>query len=459
MPRTEPIRAELIRRLETPEPLSPAACMVLLWTYFADGEVGLGAVENRVSALWGHPLRLPHLPLISGFSAKWLSDARDALRKTKDPAELDILALRWLKGLDLLLSQGEFQDFAGAPLVGVDEKPYTVQSRNGFLASHYEETALEVRWAAHQGLSLAAYCRHFVVVPGYSVGGFQIQSRSAIPRSHSFWGTAHLHDRLRAEREKLRILLWPFQTALDYPGIEAFTASPPPDEILLDTVRNESELQAEIRQALAAARSAKVTLLIFPELSVPLRTEEMIRQELSRSGVDGHPILTLFGCCHRQPSDGGRPVNEAVLLGPSGAELHRHRKLVRFTDYRFGEHHPVPEKVETGTVVTVLESAFGNLVPLICIDFINEAVEEVLFRCHGNLYPVPSLSPETNAHQVKAVRLQVHNLAATFVCNRWIGPLSKGSPSFFRLPRQKGLTLHEPGSAEASHLLFDLGEP
>lgn len=172
--------------------------------------------------------------------------------------------------------------------------------------------------------------------------------------------------------------------------------------------------------------------------------------------MDGHPILTLFGCCHRLSSQGDLHLNEAVLLGPDGSELHRHRKLAPFTDYRFGEGHPVGEILETGKSLTVLESAIGNLTPLICIDLLNDDVKEVVRRSHANLFPVPSFSEETKAHRHAAITLQVRVRAGTFVCNRWTTPLSKDNTSFYRVPCHGGLTLHWPNPGGAPYLLFEL---
>ena len=111
------MREELIARLTGQ---TPAACFVLLWTYFRQDEVDLAAAEGRVSGTWGHVLRLP---------------ARDlsALEELKDLGgeAFDLLALQILKGLDALLN-GEFQDFENAELTGLDGRTFTVRSRNHF---------------------------------------------------------------------------------------------------------------------------------------------------------------------------------------------------------------------------------------------------------------------------------------------------------------------------------------
>lgn len=436
-------RDELLRRLGSLDPLTPAACLVLLWTYFEDDRVGLPAVEALVRFRWRDPQRLPEYDQ-KGLSQERLAAAREDLRTQKDPGEFDLLALRWLKSLDLLLNEDPFQDCQSDQLLGIDGKTYSVRSRNAFLARYYEDHKLPVRSVAHEGLSLTAYCRHFMPVPSL-VKGMRIEIKSS-------WGSPHLHNRLQAERESLKILLWPFRTPPDYPGLDKLNAANPPKTIVLDEIRNEPALQEEVRQALEVARAKKVTLLLFPELSIPPATERTICQALAQHGVDGHPILTLLGCCHRPNDQGDRHLNEAVVLGPDGSELHRHLKLVPYTASPF--KGPIPEDIACGTAVTILEAAFGNLTPLICIDLLNDEIKEALRRSHANLFLVPSMSEETKAHQHAAMTLQLRARASTFVCNRWMPPLSEESTSFFRIPRQEGLTLHFPFGLP--YLLFEL---
>jgi hypothetical protein len=319
-------RTELLRRLEDLDPVTPAAWFVLLWTYFRHDEVGLGRVENRIRALWDHVLRLPGIDLANGIAAERLASNLEDLRSEKgERLTFDVLALRVLKGLDALLNEGAFADFENAELAGIDGRAYAIRSRNHFLASRGDVT-----WGRRQGLALAAYCSRFMVVPSHPIQGFRIVSRSS-----STWGTRYLQDRLHAEREGLQIMLWPFQCTLDYAAFAEMAKKPPPLHVSLDRLRNEHELQAEVRSAFAEARRLKVTLLILPELSIPPSTEAEIRRDLAKQGIDGYPLLTLFGCSHRRNS-GDLDVNEAVLLGPDGAELHRHCKLAPFTDYADG---------------------------------------------------------------------------------------------------------------------------
>lgn len=450
------VRADLIRRLADMDALTPAACFALLWTYFEHDDVGLSSVEDLVRERYDHVLRLDPYPCSSDLASA-LKELREA-----DDKEFDLLALRLLKGLDRLLSEGELSDFEHAELDGVDGRPYTVRSRNPFLALHYglpteTDDSLEadripsVTSVSRQGLSMAAYCRHYAVIPCGPVHGLRILCKSV-----ESWAGSYFRDRLRTERDRLRIMLWPFQCKIDYPAFQALKESPPPIHVRLDQPVNEEDLQREVEHALEVARRENVTLLVFPELAVPPGTDQQVRSILASYGIDGHPILTLYGCSHRWNDSGTLDLNEAVLLGPNGSELHRHRKLAAFTDYTFGELHPCGEKLETGKTIAILECALGNLTPLICLDVLNETVAEVVYRSHGSLFAVPSLSPETGAHQTAALKLQVRNLGSTFVCNRWAENPSDKSTSFFRIPRSGGQVRHFPNPKDERYLLFDL---
>lgn len=142
------------------------------------------------------------------------------------------------------------------------------------------------------------------------------------------------------------------------------------------------------------------------------------------------PVLTVAGIEHVLDRD--NHVNEAVILGPRGDVVHRHRKLTRYPD---GNDI---EGTQTGDVVTVLESPIGNLTPLICLDLFNDAVEPVVTASHANVLLVPSLSPTTSAHATAAAEFLASNLAATLVCNRWIITPDEGrGGTFCMLPGKR----------------------
>jgi predicted amidohydrolase len=195
------------------------------------------------------------------------------------------------------------------------------------------------------------------------------------------------------------------------------------------------------------------TVLVLPELVVSPATLETVKTRLKKNGVDGYPILTLLGLSHREGTEGC--VNEAVLLGPGGEELHRHRKMSCFTHGSAGQE--AGEDNQTGFDLIVLESAIGTISTPICLDLFQEDVAAARSRLPVDLLLVPSLSDTTSAHlaQAKLAAASVHR-TSTFVCNRRLltqptRERPEGS-SFFLLPvtrSREGGPLQEKGDRQS----------
>ena len=251
--------------------------------------------------------------------------------------------------------------------------------------------------------------------------------------------------------------MWPLRAPLKYHCVERWPANE--EDVRCVSVlgfHNEKTLIADIEDSLDQARAKEIAILIFPELIMTETAEALVREILRDNGVGGFPILTIYGCCHRLSDDGHADVNEAVLLGPDGEELCRHRKL---TEYNVGK--TISERLEAGTTMTVLECAFGNLLPLICLDLLNHPIGRIVEKTHGNVLLVPSLSPKTGAHAKSAALFGISSRACTFVCNRCFGDFQptrddpEGS-SFYRAGKE---IFHYPDHGDRPYLLFELQKP
>jgi hypothetical protein len=400
-------RQDLRTRLAALAPPRSAACLVLLCSYFE--KEGLQKAEGELQKQGEHPLDL--LPI---SEKERPADMVRRLGALPDSLHFDVLALRWLKRLDLRLAHQLDERQDEDPMRGIDGVLYRLRRRNEDLA----KALGDVTWEADQSRSTAAYCRHHKLVPAEPVKGIEIECRTA-----DDWGDPYLHRRLKrllsGRDPPLRVMLWPFLGHLDF-EVEDWTASgktraPKPIRcISLRGVRNESDLLEDTENALAEARSLKVAILVFPELVMTSKAAARVREVLSGHGADGFPILTLFGCCHRRCADGRADVNEALLLGPDGSELCSHQKLTHYTN----RDRRISERLDPGEKLTVLECGFGNLVPLICLDFVNPSVVTVISATHGNVLLVPSLSPKTSTYTHVAAGLHASNRACSFVCNR-----------------------------------------
>ena len=434
-------RAELLRRLSE-EPVSSETCFVLLWTYLDQAHVAAGESHSRSQGT--HHFRIePHLPAGPNLRDRLAAAVQEM--QAEDGDAFDLYALRWLKALDSLLNERQGARLGEDWITGLDGMQYRIRRRNHFLADSFEA---RVTSEEDQSGTRDLYTRFHVAVP-QSVEGIVIDVKSA-----EEWAESSLLRRLSLQRSRLSIMLWPLQTILDYPALAPEPA--PSDFVSLDEVRNEEELLAEVQTALAVAKEREACLLVFPELAIPVRIREEIRLTLQGHGAYGYPLMTLIGCCHCKAPEGG-DLNEAILFGPDGTELHCHRKLTSFTFIVTRDRSRIiSEQLRVGTTVTVLESPLGNLMPLICLDLIHMPLRQVIVRSHANLFAVPSLSPTTSPHQGAARDLQVDNRASSFVSNRALDGLTSEGTSFFRVPHEEGARHHLPEPQDSRFLLFSL---
>ncbi len=423
--------------------------MTLLWTYY---EPRLGDVENGLRSIGVHPLRLepdppPTVSLRPPAFAAVLGHLRSVVAES---VQFDRTALAFVMSLDRALHRTS-RAIEGDAYVGIDGRMCQLWRRNNFVADTYELRGDGVTWVADQGRFMAAYAPHVLVLPVERAGEIRVESRRLRELDR------FLDSRLWQERARgsLRIMLWPLTVHIDYPALDELSGTPPPFISLRDP-RNEGALQEEVVSALSEAQRRHVTVLIFPELAIPPSVEATVKRFMANAGGEAYPLLTVLPLCHARLSDEPLDVNEAVLLGPGGTDLFRHRKVSPFS---VRSEYPCGERIRTGDMITVLESAIGNITLLICLDLFHERVRGAVGASHANLFLVPSLSGSTTAHRTRATDLGAVRLASTFVSNRHLVSArsreerARGA-SFYRVPRREGEVCHE--LADGPYLLFDL---
>lgn len=483
-------RAKLLDRLRA-SLQSPKACFALLFTFFPDsGHVGAVETELKTTPF----ASLTELPIEdveskargTAFLPRRLSPARpddpkmpplqelfDDLQQLQDFAEFDVQALRWLMRLDQELaglSPGMFP--TDETFTGLDDKNYWVRRTNNALAyylNHHHDEPLDegelsslppgVTWAASQAPSLKAYCRKCTLVPQESSRTWshapillenERAGKRAATRMSQEW-----------DSHRLRVLIWPFRVPVRFADV------PIDNTISPRTIANDQEVRADALSAIAQARSDRATILLFPELSISLETEQAIQAELANHQSGDYPILTIGGRTLREIGN-NNTANEAFVLGPSGELLLAHRKLGTFEltlngiAIREGGTH-------FGNQVGVLESALGNLAVLICLDLLHPGLKEVMKKAaYANVLFVPSLSPQTAAHETSANEHYFSSLASTFVCNhRWCGKddavpnplhardISEGA-SFWRIAHAERRRRFQSHPSDSAYFSFDL---
>jgi predicted amidohydrolase len=188
------------------------------------------------------------------------------------------------------------------------------------------------------------------------------------------------------------------------------------------------------REAVQMASSPEVTsILVLPELAGDDSVVEAIRAEL-RKQKNGRPSLTIVGLRHAPADDGGgrlaRFVNEAVILGPNGKELWRHRKLSVAGSVRgIAGYGSFIEDIQVGRNLNVIQTPFGNVAVVICLDTFAENVRMRLAGSPANVLLVPSLSTSVKPHRESLQHLVKHLWAIAFVCNR--SPIRSEGPALW----------------------------
>lgn len=207
--------------------------------------------------------------------------------------------------------------------------------------------------------------------------------------------------------------------------------------LLKEMEGKEDETKAAIDAAVDAAKGPSRVLLL-PELVASDETLKALRETLAALDGEG-PALTVVGRYHRVGEDDGDGVgadllgdsetglyvNEAVVLGPFGNELWKHRKFSSAgakvpTDD--GKRYLV-EDIRLGRSLTAVETPLGIVAVPICLDTFSAHGRARLERSPANVLLVPSLSPSVERHS-SSLRLLVGVLwGLAFVCNRWIQPI------------------------------------
>jgi predicted amidohydrolase len=228
-------------------------------------------------------------------------------------------------------------------------------------------------------------------------------------------------------------------------------------------------------------------VLVLPELVATAGIEHRITATLQELNEQGRsPALTIVGLYHRfpkteeplEPSERAlvgeaalsKRVNEAVVLGPDGRELWRHRKLSLAEVHANGHLASQPAKpavtedITPGRTLRLADSPIGWLALLICIDVFAEHLGQRLERSGADVLLVPSLSPTVHRHR-NSLQLLVQKLwGAAFVCNRapsrpesggsrWNDPDNRSFGAIARYPPLE--CLPDPGSTS---IVFRLNE-
>jgi hypothetical protein len=170
-----------------------------------------------------------------------------------------------------------------------------------------------------------------------------------------------------------------------------------------------------------ASKADGASILVLPELGLDPVSLDAVIAELRKPGRS--PALTVAGLRHTTIAEGdagySKWVNEAVVLGPRGQELWRHRKLTDAgSDKPMGEYDPFVEAIRLGEEVKVIQTQIGTFAVLICLDTFGTKSRERLAKSPANVVLVPSLSHSVKPHRESLGHVVKELWGAAFVCNR-----------------------------------------
>jgi predicted amidohydrolase len=234
--------------------------------------------------------------------------------------------------------------------------------------------------------------------------------------------------------------------ALGADGQSGWTEDPDPalalgwfDESAIDP-DDERRCGDEATRAVACAAGSP-TVLVMPELVATTRIEQRIVTALATTR--SAPALTVVGRYHRRvpageppppgvPADAvlARRVNEAIVLGPDGKLLWRHRKFTaaqdRPNDAVDDGELPVAEDNRVGRVLQIVPSPLGMVAVVVCLDSFTDHVRARIEHGGADVLLVPSLSPHVKRHRASLQHLVQALWGIAFVCNRAFRPPDEG---------------------------------
>jgi hypothetical protein len=174
------LKSLLLRHLAHLHRPTLGAVYVLLWDYFTRS--GLREAENLIRRQGGDSFELEPYPTDAGHPSHVQAARTELESLRRSPAQFDLLALSWLKGLDQSLESRRDKIYDLAELPGLCGCSYWLRRRDNLIAEHFaEHPSSPIAPAAEAGdsLSLFPYCLHQIAVPSAEISGRRIDARGA----------------------------------------------------------------------------------------------------------------------------------------------------------------------------------------------------------------------------------------------------------------------------------------
>lgn len=191
-----------------------------------------------------------------------------------------------------------------------------------------------------------------------------------------------------------------------------------------------NETDRIVDQALAVLKQLSgqgVTMVIFPELSVPKDVRRAISSGL-KQGLFPSIKMVVVGSCHEQ--SGNEWYNIAYVFGPDGQLLWQQRKLQPYTlmhyeakclasSTEFPDYNSYEKICTTPRSIVFRDTPMGRMAVLICSDLLHpNGHRKLLFDAGVDCIAVPTMSADLEPHFVVAAeQFAIHSQAMILVSN------------------------------------------
>lgn len=167
-----------------------------------------------------------------------------------------------------------------------------------------------------------------------------------------------------------------------------------------------------VKQHCSQAASENCDTLVWPELTMPSESIEIVKKALQVSSLSGQRApITVAGSWHVKDKDGYR--NRSTVLDGRGEVLFSVDKCLRFMFRKEGSS----EDVKPGDTVHLLFTGSELIAFFICLDFCHNERRELIEACDASLVIVPSMGEGATmvAHIRRATELSISRGAQTLV--------------------------------------------
>lgn len=326
-----------------------------------------------------------------------------------------------------------------------------------FRRTNYAQVFRNVTWDGTGTSALSSTAKSLVVVPK-SLAGIELHRASASATATEAQAKDGTTLRIAGTKERT-VLQSRLAPRRDFAVAVRPLATWPyePNQGLSDPIVLTQHVQArqhqlfdELSETVDWAKENDVGILVLPELMLSADAAQHLQDLIQQCGSTTLASVVV-GLSHRESAVPGMWLNEALVLGPSGGVLWTHRKFDPFN------HIGVAESLDSGTILTVMETPIGNLTVGICKDLIG-AYQARYIDSGAEWLLNPSMSKETSAHRSAAQTIMARSLISTICANRPFGEITTSTDtwgSFVRLPGSSSLA----GHGEIEHVNAAVGRP